>query len=105
MFRVHKLSDILENPEGLLLIDSHVRVHLDIEISYEEANFLRETWIPEHRLREMALIPMKADMNENGQTADGLKFESVDQIIIDQINSIESNNFDKKILLDIYNNL
>jgi hypothetical protein len=48
---------------------------------------------------------MKADMNENGQTADGLKFESVDQIIIDQINSIESNNFDKKILLDIYNNL
>ena len=105
VFRVHKLSDILENPEGLLLIDSYVRVHLDIEISYEEANFLRETWIPEHKLREMALIPMKADMNENGQTADGLKFESVDQIIIDQINSIESNNFDKKILLDIYNNL
>lgn len=105
LFRVHKLSDILENPEGLLLIDSYVRVHLDIEISYEEANFLRETWIPEHKLREMALIPMKFEQNENGQTADGLKFESVDQIIIDQINAIESNNFDKKILLDIYNNL
>jgi DNA repair exonuclease SbcCD nuclease subunit len=105
VFRVHKLSDILENPEGLLLIDSHVRVHLDIEISYEEANFLRETWIPEHKLREMALIPMKVEMAEQGQTSDGLKFESVDQIIIDQINSIESNSFDKKILLDIYNNL
>lgn len=105
IFRVHKLSDILENPEGLLLIDSHVRVHLDIEISYEEANFLRETWIPEHKLREMALIPMKLEASENGQTADGLKFESVDQIIIDQINAIESNSFDKKILLDIYNNL
>jgi hypothetical protein len=105
VFRVHKLSDILENPEGLLLIDSHVRVHLDIEISYEEANFLRETWIPEHKLREMALIPMKVEMAEQGQTSDGLKFESVDQIIIDQINAIESNSFDKKILLDIYNNL
>ena len=105
LYRVHKLSDILENPKGLLLPDSHVRVHLDIDISYEEANFLRETWIPEHKLREMALIPMKLETNENGQTADGLKFESVDQIIIDQINSIESNNFDKKILLDIYNNL
>ena len=35
IFRVHKLSDILENPEGLLLIDSHVRVNLDIDISYE----------------------------------------------------------------------
>jgi hypothetical protein len=48
---------------------------------------------------------MKLETTENGQTADGLKFESVDQIIIDQINSIESNAFDKRILLEIYNNL
>ena len=105
LFRVHKLSDVLENPKGYLLIDSHVRVQLDIEISYEEANFLRETWIPEHKLREMALIPMKGAVLDQGQTSDGLKFESVDQIIIDQINAIESNSFDKKVLLDIYTNL
>ena len=105
MFRVHKLSDVLDNPEGLLLIDSHVRVHLDIDISYEEANFLRETFIPEYKLREMVLIPVKGEQNEHGQSVDGLKFESVDQIIIDQINAIESNAFDKKILLEIYNNL
>lgn len=105
LFRVHKLSDVLENPKGLLLPDSHVRVHLDIDISYEEANFLRETFIPEHKLREMTLIPMKAEQVEAGKSADGLKFESVDQIIIDQINAIESATFDKKILLEIYNNL
>jgi hypothetical protein len=105
VFRVHKLSDILENPEGLLLIDSHVRVHLDIDISYEEANFIRETLIPEHKLREMTLIPMKVDQTEQTTGGDGLKFESVDQIVIDQINSIESTTFDKKILLEIYNNL
>lgn len=105
IYRVHKLSAILENPENLLLIDSHVRVHLDIDISYEEANFIRETLIPEHKLREMTLIPMKVDQVEQGQTLDGLKFESVDQIVIAQINSIESNSFDKKILLEIYNNL
>lgn len=104
VFRVHKLSDILENPEGLLLIDSHVRVHLDIDISYEEANFLRETFIPEHKLREMTLIPMKVDQVETEGRGD-LRFESVDQIVIDQINSIESNSFDKRILLEIYNNL
>lgn len=104
LYRVYKLSEVLENPEGLLLIDSHVRVHLDIDISYEEANFIRETLIPEHKLREMTLIPMKVDAVEQ-QGFDGLKFESVDQIVIDQINAIESNTFDKKILLDIYNNL
>jgi hypothetical protein len=104
LFRVYKLSDVLENPAGLLLPDSHVRVHLDIDISYEEANFIRETLIPEHKLREMALIPMKVEQVEQGSTGE-LKFESVDQIVIDQINSIESNTFDKKILLEIYNNL
>ena len=104
VFRVHKLSDVIEHPEGFLLIDSHVRVHLDIEISYEEANFLRETWIPEYKLREMTLIPMKLEQAET-VGPDGLKFESVDQIIIDQINAIESKSFDKKILLEIYNNL
>jgi hypothetical protein len=34
-----------------------------------------------------------------------LKFESVDQIIIDQISSIESQFYDPKLLLDIYRNL
>jgi DNA repair exonuclease SbcCD nuclease subunit len=104
LFRVYKLSEILENPKGLLLPDSHVRVHLDIDISYEEANFIRETLIPEHNLREMSLIPMKVDHVEEEGKGD-LKFESVDQIVIDQINAIESATFDKKILLEIYTNL
>ena len=105
VYRVYKLSEILEKPEAYLLIDSHVRVHLDIDISYEEANFLRETFIPEYKLREMTLIPVKSDGIEQEQGVDGIKFESVDQIVLDQINTIESKNFDKKVLLDIYNNL
>lgn len=104
VYRVYKLSDVLESPEKLLLIDSHCRVNLDIDISYEEANFLRDTFIPEYKLREMALIPVKSEQIEQ-QNMDGVKFESVDQIVVDQINAIESKNFDKKILLEIYNNL
>ena len=105
LYRVYKLSDVLENPEGLLLIDSYVRIHLDIDISYEEANFIRETLIPEHKLREMALIPVKSDQMEQGQNIDGMKFESVDQIVVESINAVQSDNFDKKLLLEIYNTL
>ena len=105
IFRVHKLSEIIENPEQYLLIDSHNRVHLDIDISYEEANFLRETFIPEYKLREMTLIPMKTEFTDQMQNIDGVQFESVEQIILGQISAIESNNFDKNILLDIYKNL
>ena len=104
LYRVYKLSDVLENEAGLLLPDSHVRMHIDIEISYEEASMIKETLIPQYKLREMTLMPMKTDQQE--QTGpEGLRFESVDQIVMDQINAIESNTFDKKILLDIYTNL
>lgn len=103
-FRVYKLSDVLENPDGLLLPKSHVKVQLDIEISYEEANFLKETFIPTHNLREMTMIVDRAD-NIEQTGSEGLKFESVDQIVLSQINAIESTTFDKRILLEIYNNL
>lgn len=105
LFRIHKLSEILDNTKGLLLPDSHIRVSLDIDISYEEANFLRETFIPEYNLREMALIPMKGEGLDSTQTNDGVKFESVDQIVLESINAIESEGYDKKVLLEIYNNL
>ena len=105
LFRVYKLSDILDNPEGLLLPKSSVRVHLDIDISYEEANFIRETLIPKHNIREMSLIPMKIDQHSQDLAPGEVNFESVDQIIVDQLAAIESEFFDPKVLLEIYRNL
>ena len=105
LFRVYKLSEVLDNPEGLLLARSSVRLHLDIDISYEEANFIRETLIPQYELREMALIPMKVDSVGQDLAPGEIKFESVDQIVIDQITAIESDFYDPKLLLEIYRNL
>lgn len=105
IFRVYKLSDVLDNPEGLLLPKASVRIHLDIDISYEEANFIRETLIPKYNLREITLIPMKVDMSGQDLAPGEIKFESVDQIVIDQLTAIESTTFDSKLLLEIYRNL
>lgn len=105
VFRVYKLSDILDEPDRLLLPNSHIRVHLDIDISYEEANFIRETLIPQHKLREMSLIPMKLDEHSQDLAPGEVKFESVDQIIVDQISAIESEFYDPKLLLELYRNL
>jgi hypothetical protein len=105
LFRVYKLSEVLDNPEGLLLPRSSVRVHLDIDISYEEANFIKEQLITKHNLREMALIPMKLEQHQLDLAPGEIKFESVDQIIMDQISNIESQFYDQKLLLEIYKNL
>lgn len=105
LYRVYKLSHMLESPDKLLLPNTHVRVHLDIDISYEEANFIRETLIPQYNLREMSLIPMKLDEHSQDLAPGEVKFESVDQIVVDQISAIESDFYDQKLLLELYRGL
>ena len=103
-YRVYNLSDVLENPEGLLLPRTHVRIHIDIDISYEEASYIKETLIPQYNLREMTLIPVKGDSVSDDSAQADLKFESVDKIILEGISNIESDFYDIKLLLEIYQN-
>ena len=104
-YRVYNLSDVLDDPSGLLLPDSYVKINLDIDISFEEASFIREKLMPEHHLRELTLIPIKRDFTDNNPDNTNTQFESVDTIIQTQIESLEVGTFDKKLLLDIYRNI
>jgi DNA repair exonuclease SbcCD nuclease subunit len=104
-YRVYGLGDVLRNTEQLLQPGMHVRVNLDIDISYEEANFIKETFVATHKLRELSLLPVKnQEFLANAQPG-SIEFESVDQIITKNITSIESEHFDSKLLLDIYRHL
>jgi DNA repair exonuclease SbcCD nuclease subunit len=105
LYKVYKLSEVLDNPDSLLLPKSSVRIHLDIDISYEEANFIRETLIPKYNIREMSLIPIKSEQYAQDLAPGQIKFESVDQIVIDNLAAIESEYFDPKLLLEIYRSL
>jgi len=57
VYRVYNLSSILNDSDRLLRKNMHARVNLDIDISYEEASFIKETFINSHHLREIKLIP------------------------------------------------
>jgi len=105
LYRVYNLSDVIDRPAELLKSRMHVRVQLDIGISYEEANFIKETFVRDYNLREMALIPNKSAGVDTDMAPGDIKFESVDQIVNDQLTSIESEFYDNKLLLKIYQNL
>ena len=81
-----------------------MRVTLDIKISYEEANFVRETFIDKYKLRELQLIPEQIDQAQQ-PTFEVQKFYSVDQIVIKQLQGVDSETYDKNILTAIYNDL
>jgi DNA repair exonuclease SbcCD nuclease subunit len=105
MYRVLKLSQVIDSAPTILVPNMHVRVELDIDISYEEANFIKDTFVKDYSLREMALIPVKNVAVDMDLSPGEIKFESVDQIVTDQITNIESEFYDPKLLLKIYQNL
>ena len=104
-YRVFQLSDVINHTEAMLKPGMHVRVNLDIDISYEEATFIKETFIDTYKLREITLIPAKVTDLTEYEIQGNIAFESVDQIVAGQLTSLENGKFNKNLLLDIYRNL
>jgi len=105
MYRVFQLSDVLKHTEVMLKPNMHVRVNLDIDISYEEATFIKETFIDTYKLREITLIPAKVTELTEYEIQGNIEFESVDQIVFSQLSTIDSKQYNPTLLLDIYKNL
>ena len=96
---VDELAQIHQN---LLDEYTYARVKLDVSISYEEANFVREKFAEQYGVRELQLIPIKEEEEFEGGE---IEFESVDQIVITQLETIDSQTVDKEKLIDIYNSI
>ena len=103
-YRTIKLSQLIDEQDKLIKPNMYLRVNLDLPISFEEASFVKETFINQYKCREISLIPQK-QLEEINTELDIQQFESVDQIVAGEIAAIDSDNFNKKMLMDIYNEL
>ena len=104
-FRTLKLSELIDKKDEIMKSKMYLKVHLDIDISYEEANFIKEDFMSNYDIRELSLIQEKNTLEGTTDDTADAAFESVDQIVTEQLVNIESEQFDKKVLLDIYNGL
>jgi hypothetical protein len=104
-FRTLNLSRLIDEKDLLLKSKMYIRVNLDIDINYEEANFLKETFMSEYDIREISMIPEKINLDGDVEKALNPTFESIDQIVFEEITNIKSEQFDQKVLLEIYRNL
>jgi DNA repair exonuclease SbcCD nuclease subunit len=106
-YRTVKLSRLLDKTDEILKPNNlYLRVTLDIDISYEEANFIKENFSKEYDVREISLLP-DTDETDDALSIDRgeIEFESVDQIVTDQITKIDSEQYKPNTLLDIYRSL
>jgi DNA repair exonuclease SbcCD nuclease subunit len=101
-YRTLKLSKLIDEKDTIMKSKMYLKVNLDIDISYEEANFIKESFILEHDIREISLVQEKISLDSTTDDIPDSKFESVDQIVTEQLVNIESETIDKSKLLEIY---
>ena len=103
-YKTLTLSQVLANP--LEYIDKHTfaKISIDLDINYEEINFLKETFEQDIGAREITMQVAKiSDIDVDASAA--INFESVDTIVISHLKSIESNTIDTQKLISIYQSL
>jgi DNA repair exonuclease SbcCD nuclease subunit len=104
-FRTLKLSKLIDEKDTIMKSKMYLKVNLDIDISYEEANFIKESFINDHDIREISLIQEKNNIESTTDDTPETNFESVDQIVTEQLVNIDSETIDKLKLLEIYRSL
>ena len=85
---------------------TNCRVTLDVDITYEEANYIKETFAQQYDLREIALMPAKKEEHATDwNTNNDIQVENVDQIVLNQLQAIDSPTIKNSQLIEIYNSL
>ena len=104
-FRTLKLSQLLDDTGNIMKGKMHLKVNLDIDITFEEANFLKEKFVQDYDIREISLIQDKVNLDGTVDENTDSLFENIDQIVTDSLVNLENGQFDKNTLLQIYNDL
>jgi hypothetical protein len=103
-YRTFQLSELLENPEDSINDQIYARISSDLDITHDQAQLIRDIF-------QIHFTPKKLEINnliradDKFEFDDGNTIKSVDQIVLDGLNSIDSVHMDKNILIQIYQNL
>jgi hypothetical protein len=104
-YKVIKFSELINNTDAVLELDMHVRVMIDVEVTYEELNFIKKEFIKQYKLRELSIMQDPKSLQDDTNEGVEVQFESVDTIVLNQLSTIESESFDRELLRKIYQDL
>lgn len=98
------LSQLIANPDTYLKPKTYLQVTLDTNITYEDATFLRETFLEQYDVREFKLVRNQEEELTTTYTG-SIAFKTVDQIVVEGLTTIDSTKMQPNKLIEIYNGL
>jgi len=100
-YRTMLLSQVVANPAKYIDQHTFAKITTDIDLSYEDINFIKELLETDLNARDIQILTSKTDDLDVIDESD-INFESVDTIVISHLQSIDSNTMDKNELIRIY---
>lgn len=99
------LSQIMEDPKGVLIPDSRVKCEVDIDLTYEESTTLKEKFTKKYKLREFTMQEANdhAELLENTDfDLTGFETESTTNIVKEMLRQVKGDKIDPVKLVQIY---
>lgn len=103
-YRKFTLSEMLSDPSYYLEDNVVAQIQVDIPVTMDQMSFIRETFTSLHNLREFGIVNRNHN-KDHVQVELETSTETVDEIVIAQINAIDSNTLDKNLLIQLYTSL
>jgi DNA repair exonuclease SbcCD nuclease subunit len=103
-YRQYDLSQVLQNPAAHVDDRTFVKIVVDVNLSYEDLNFVRELFEEQLNALDVQMTHPKHVWDPDSDSED-VEFESVDQIVISHLANIESVTMDKNLLTAIYQSI
>jgi DNA repair exonuclease SbcCD nuclease subunit len=104
LFRTTTLSALVAEPEKFLCEKASVRVSLDLDLTFEEATYLRDNLVAQYGARRIDLVNVAKQEAESEFDA-AVQFRSIDQMVIEGLSAVESVGMDPGLLIEVYKSL
>ncbi|AXH72819.1 MAG: endonuclease subunit [Caudoviricetes sp.] len=103
-YRTINLSEMLEDVEKYIDDLTFIKITPDINVNYEDINILSEVIKNNFKPRKCTFLSPLSDQDELKSSGDIEDIESIDSIVINGINTIDSKVISKERLIDIWIN-
>lgn len=103
-FRTIGLGHLLTDPKRYLDKNTYAKVTIDTAINFEEMNFLKKVFSDNLGVQEFVMIPERSDDVE-GEFDGEIEFETIDQIVVNQLYNVESKSYKPTLLVEMYKSL
>lgn len=102
VYRTLMLSQVLLNPPKYLTKNTYAKITIDVNLDFEELHFIKEKFVDVIGVCELTFVQMKADISGDDSTQLDSDLRSIDEIFIDNLDTIDSKTLDRELLKAIY---